>query len=151
MREFQIVSDQFRKHPDKKIILPKRQTEGSSGFDFYCPEKVVIKPNQKVKIYTDVKVKVFKYEWLMIIIRSSLGINQDLRLANDVGNIDSDFYDNESCGGNIQIVLHNYGNECVIIKEGDRIAQGILMNYNTVENEDFKNFHKRKGGIGSTN
>jgi len=151
MREFQIVSDNFRKHPDKEIILPKRQTRGSAGYDFYCPEKIIIRPRQVEKIHTDIKVKMFDYECLMLYVRSSIGINRNLMLANSTGIIDSDFYNNEDCGGNIQIALYNYGNEYAIIEENERVLQGIFINYLTIEKEDFKNTYKRKGGIGSTN
>jgi dUTP pyrophosphatase len=46
-------------------------------------------------------------EVLLIDIRSSIGINQDLMIANTLGVIDSDYYNNPKNEGNIGFTLRN--------------------------------------------
>lgn len=152
MRLFEVVKDEFRKYPEKDIKLPERATINSAGYDFYCPINVEIKSNEKVKIYTDIKAKMFDYEVLFLVIRSSMGIKKELTLMNGTGIIDSDYYSNEDNDGNIILAIRNDGEETVFIKEGERIMQGIFLNYLITSNESEKKLLKtRNGGIGSTN
>ena len=71
-------------------------------------------------------------------------------MANQVGIIDSDYYNNIDNEGHILIALTNTLDEDVFLKIDDRIAQGIFMKYLVTDNE--KEVKKiRLGGIGSTN
>ena len=70
-------------------------------------------------------------------------------ISNTIGDIDADYYDNESTGGNIGFRLFNLGKTPYEIKVGDRIGQGIFIKYGTVR--DDKTTTERKGGFGSTN
>ena len=49
----------------------------------------------------------------------------------------------------IQILLYNYGDEPVHLEKGERVSQGIFINYLTVDAEEVTNV-KRLGGFGST-
>ena len=152
MRQFEFVRDKFRKHENAHdIILPKRQSTGSAGYDFYNPKTFVIAPGETVKVSTDIKARMFDYEVLMIYIRSSIGIKHNLMLNNCCGIIDKDFYSNSENDGNITIALYNYGDKAITIEKGERIAQGIFQTYLTVNDESDKALlKKRVGGIGST-
>lgn len=130
-------------------IIPTRADEGSAGYDFYSPETVTIKPKQMVKIKTNVKCKMGDREVLMLYVRSSIGIKKNLMLANGTGVIDSTYYNNPDNEGNIIIALYNYGDEPQTIEIGDRIAQGVIVWFFTVEN-DVVLSDKRTGGIGSS-
>jgi len=143
---FEIVDDIFRKHPDADIKLPKRQTQGSAGYDFYAPHEISIDPGCKEKIWTDIKVKLIPGLHVKIYPRSSLGNKWDMMLANTVGVIDKDYYNNPSNNGNICIIVRNTGDETISIEEGERFAQGIVEPYVVFEFVD----GKRIGGIGST-
>mgnify|MGYP001163268685 CR=1 FL=1 len=149
-RFFEVVSNNYRKYPNKHIQLPQRATQHSAGYDFYSPDRFIIAPQQIVHIYTDVKVKCNSDEMLLIFIRSSVGIKLNCMLCNCVGVIDSDYYNNPDNDGNIIIPLFNYGHKTVYIKEGDRLAQGIFTSYYISDN-DMNIFTKRLGGVGSTN
>ena len=151
MRRFEVVSDEFRKFPDSKIILPTRATIGSAGYDFCTPIDFVMDSGKLVKIHTDIKAKVPNYEVLMLYIRSSLGIKKNIQLANLVGIIDSDYYNNLDNDGNIILALINKSFDQVFFKAGDKLAQGIFMSYQTVDDESEAELLKtRHGGIGST-
>ncbi len=148
MRYFKVIKDEFRKNPDVEIKLPTRATEHSAGYDFYSPVSVTIQPNEMVMIWTDVKAHMYYDNALLIIPRSSMG-KQPIMIANTVGLIDSDYYDNESTDGNIGFRLLNLGNTPYEIKVGDRIGQGIFIKYGTVKDDNTT--ATRSGGFGSTN
>lgn len=153
MRQFQIVrNDELVKYQDlfsiNDIILPKRQTSKSSGYDFYLPYDVEIKKGEQVFIKTGVKVKLEDDEFLAVFIRSSMGIKRGLNLSNQVGIIDSDYYGNVDNDGHIMVAVRNISNDDVFLKKHDRICQGIIMKY-LVTNDD-KTSSTREGGFGST-
>ena len=161
---FEIVRDRHRKFPQNYIELPITATFGSAGYDFKSNEEMVIHPGQTYIFWTDIKVKLANHEFLMIVPRSSIGIKKSLMLANTVGIIDSDYYDNMNNDGNIAIALHNYGNVATEIHLGERIAQGIVMNHNNFNTytdsimgydtsimfSDSQVDNVRLGGLGST-
>ena len=153
MRQFQIVrNDELNKYQDlfsiNDIILPKRQTSKSSGYDFYLPYDVEIKKGEQVFIKTGVKVKLEDDEFLAIFIRSSMGIKRGLNLSNQVGIIDSDYYGNVDNDGHIMVAVRNISNDDVFLKKHDRICQGIIMKY--LVTDDDKTSSTREGGFGST-
>lgn len=132
------------------IILPKRATQNSAGYDFHLLEDLILKPSEIKIVPTAIKASMNQGEVLMLYIRSSLGFKYNLRLCNGTGIIDSDYYNNENNEGHIFIAIQNEGKETLNLKAGDRFAQGIFMKYLTVEDEQQIN-NIRQGGIGSTN
>ena len=155
MRKFEKISfDQFKKDikDDKDLyneyIVPKRNTKASAGYDFYAIEDYVIKPNETLVIPTGIKVIMNPDEMLMIVVRSSSGFKYNVRMCNQVGVIDSDYYNNDSNEGHMWVALKNEGDEDYIINKGDAYCQGIFIKYLTVGDEVSS---VRTGGIGSTN
>lgn len=130
------------------VVLPKRGTKKSAGYDFVSPRTVIIDSGAQVLIWTDVCAYMEDDEVLNLHVRSSVGIKRNLILANTTGIVDADYYANPDNFGNIGICLRNTGKEKVIIKEGERIAQGIFTKY-LVTNDDQAD-GERGGGIGST-
>lgn len=132
-----------------KAIIPVRGTSGSAGYDFCSYEEATIESNQTVMIKTGIKAYMLDDEVLQIYPRSSLGVKKHLRLANSVGIIDSDYYNNENNEGHIMIPLFNFGNEPITISQGERVAQGIFSKYLITDTDQVS--AKRSGGFGSTN
>lgn len=136
-------------------ILPTRGTRKSAGYDFYIPKvngKDVtynINPGEIIKIKSDVAAFMGENEVLCIHIRSSVGIKKNCSLPNCTGIIDSDYYMNPDNKGNIILAIRNDGTEPVTFKSGDKIAQGIFMNYLTADNDKVLS-EERLGGVGST-
>ena len=60
-----------------------------------------------------------------------------------------DYYGNENNDGNIGIFLLNISDTVQYIHKGDRIAQGMFINYLIADNGNLDN--ERIGGFGSTN
>lgn len=152
MRSFKIIKDdELVKYNLNKedIVLPKRQTIGSCGYDFYLPYDITIKANSIEKVYTGIKCELPVDEFLMVCIRSSMATKKGLVITNQVGIIDSDYFENPDNDGHIIVSLRNTTNNDINLVKGDRIAQGIIFKYQTVDDEDVTN--KRSGGFGSTN
>ncbi len=157
MRFFEKISfEQFKKDiSDNKelyesFLLPKRNTRNSAGYDFKALTSFTLKKGERKKIPLGVKASFENDEVLMIFVRSSMGFKYNIRLCNQVGIIDSDYYNNSSNEGHIWICLENEGEEDYSINEGDNICQGIFVKYLTVDNEEDV-INKRNGGFGSTN
>lgn len=148
-RGFEIVKDDCRVHADKEITLPTRADDRSAGYDFYNPATITLEPAQKTIIFTDVKAYMQNNELLEIYIRSSLAVKKGLMLSNNVGIVDSSYYNNPSNDGNIGIPLVNTSGKKVTIAEGERIAQGIFKNFLVADNDNVL-ASKRKGGFGSS-
>ena len=154
MRKFEIVSEkEFLKNNSledyTKIKLPSRATSSSAGYDFYLPYDLVIKPKESILVKTGIKACMENDEFLMIVIRSSLGVKKGLQLSNNVGIIDSDYYNNIDNEGHIMISLKNCSDIAVTLMCGERIVQGIFLKYLKVD--DDSNQNARLGGFGSTN
>ena len=154
-RYFEKISyKQFSKDicDDKDIYdsykLPSRASKYSCGYDFKAIDNYVIKPGQILKIPTGYKAKFMDDEVLFIVVRSSLGFKYNVRMCNQVGVIDSDYYNNVDNEGHIWVSLQNEGDKNFIINKGDNYVQGIFMKYLTCGEEVIDN---RIGGIGSTN
>ena len=128
--------------------LPIRKTMYSAGYDFIAIKDIVIKPGEIVKIPTGYKAKFNNDEMLMLIIRSSLGFKYNVRMCNQVGIIESDYYNNESNEGHLFVALENEGKEVFKINKGDAYIQGIFTKFLTCGDE-VSNI--RTGGMGSTN
>ena len=157
MRKFEKISfEQFKKDisDDKELyesyLLPKRSTKRSAGYDIASLEKYTLKPGESKVFPTGLKVSMNDDEVFNLYIRSSLGYKYNITLANSVGVIDSDFYNNIDNEGHFKVKLINHGNTEVKINIGDRIAQGIFMKYLIVDDEE-EIENERTGGIGSTN
>ena len=129
------------------IILPKRATKGSAGYDFYLPYDIIIKPGDTLVVESNVRCKINEDYVLFIFPRSGLGIKYKLSLDNTVGIIDSDYYyaKNE---GHIMISLTNHSENLLSLKKGERFCQGIFMKYGITIDDDIKD--ERSGGFGST-
>ena len=145
-RFFEIVKDEFRKN-EGEVKLPTRATQHSAGYDFYSPVEVTIQPNESVLIFTDIKAHMYYDNALMLIPRSSMG-KHPVMIANTIGLIDCDYYNNTDNDGNIGFRLLNLGSTPYEIKVGDRIGQGVFIKYGTVKDDQATAI--RSGGYGST-
>ena len=128
--------------------LPIRKTKYSAGYDFIAIRNFVIKPGEIIKIPTGYKAKFLSDEVLMIVVRSSMGFKYNVRMCNQVGIIESDYYNNSSNDGHIWVALQNEGDKDFIIRKGDSYAQGIFTKFLTCGDNPLD---ERIGGFGSTN
>lgn len=154
MNKFEKISEeQIRKDFKKRISLikPRRSTAQSAGYDFFNPynESIIIKPGQIINIPTGFKVSLDKNKVLLVIIRSSLGFKYNIRLVNQLGVIDSDYYNNDDNEGHIWIKIKNEGSKKIEIPKESGIAQGVITEFALVNGDNLEG-KKRQGGFGST-
>lgn len=129
------------------IILPKRATKGSAGYDFFAPETFTLNPKETVKIATGIRAEIKEGWVLMLFPRSGLGFKYRLTLDNTVGVIDSDYFnaDNE---GHIFIKMTNCGEKALTVEKGKAFAQGVFLPFGITVDDCCEN--ERTGGFGST-
>ena len=146
----QFIKDTNLKEEDyKSYKLPERSTQNSAGYDFKSLEDFTLKPKEIKKIPLGIKAQMNSDEMLMLFIRSSQGFKYNVRMCNQVGIIDSYFYNNIDNEGHIWLILQNEGDKDYIVKKGDKICQGVFTKFLTVDDE-VVNQNQRKGGFGST-
>lgn len=141
------ISDDFELY--NSYNLPKRSTKSSAGYDFEAISDFTIKPGEIKKIPLGIKANMNDGEVLFLIVRSSQGFKYNVRMCNQVGVIDKDYYNNIDNEGHMWIKLENHGDKDYVVSKGDKIIQGIFMNFLTVDNEE-KIENNRVSGIGST-
>ena len=69
-------------------------------------------------------------------------------LANGIGIIDSDYYNNPDNEGHIMFQVYNFTDTTVDILKGERIGQGMFMKYFKTDDDVASGI--RTGGFGST-
>ena len=155
MRDFEKISfEQFKTDITNDINLyneyklPQRDSDSTAGYDIYLLQDLIIKPGEIKKIPTGIKSFFQKDEVLFLIVRSSTGFKYNIRLCNQVGVIDADYYNNPDNEGEIAFLFYNMLEEDVVIKAGEKLGQGIFVKFAKVDNDITNGM--RQGGFGST-
>lgn len=97
---------------------------------------------------TGLKCKLAPNQYLKLVPRSSLPLKHWIICANSEGIIDADYYNNESNEGEIFFQVINLSPWPILIQKGEKICQGIIQTYDTVEDDAAEG--ERSGGFGST-
>lgn len=143
-RQFKVIS----LYDGTDINIPQRSTQCSAGYDLESAETVVIGAGETVLVPTGLKAFFPSDEFLAIYPRSSLAGKYGITLANCVGIVDSDYCNNSSNEGHIQVLLKNTTDSDYVVKKGDRIAQAIFQPYMITGRDSPRG--SRTGGFGST-
>ena len=159
-------------YEDKEINMPIRKTKNSAGYDFEAAEDTVIpsmwknvaaniknvfkienvsKDYKPTLVKTGIKAYFEKDEVLILANRSSNPSKKGLIMANSIGVIDSDYYNNENNDGEIMFAFYNFFPFDITIKKHEIIGQAFFQNFLIVDNDEELNANaERKGGFGST-
>lgn len=135
-------------HPD--AIIPKYATEGAACFDLHAiatNERELVIPGAPVVFQTGLAFEIPDGHAMFIFSRSGHGFNFDIRLSNCVGVIDADYK------GQVKVKMTADGNDCLPVKDGDRIAQAMILPVPKVEFEEVQELtetERGQGGFGST-
>lgn len=134
---------------NKNAVIPTRGSASSAGYDLYaCLENSVkIKPGETIKISTGIAIEIPEGYVGLIFARSGLSINKNIAPANKVGVCDSDYR------GEYIVALKNGGTCEYIVKNGDRVAQLVIVPFLSVEFKEVENLTETKrgeNGFGST-
>lgn len=137
---------------DMNINLPQRKTKMAAGYDVEAAEDIIVpafKPGQKpTLVKTGVKAYFPEDEVLYLVNRSSNPKRNGLVLANSIGVVDADYYNNPDNDGHIMFAFYNMLDTDTVIKKGDRIGQAIFQKFLLSDND--KKEGERMGGFGST-
>lgn len=129
-------------------VTPVYQTAQAAGFDLAASAEVVIQPREVALVPTGLVVEVPAGHFLGVFARSSTPLKRGLMVANGVGIVDSDY-----CGpkDEIKIEVLNFTQAPVIIRRGDRLAQGVVLSYAQAEwIEVAEPPQPTRGGFGAT-
>lgn len=133
---------------------PTYQKVGDSGFDFMAslPEgaTITIEPLKRALIPTGLHFQIPIGFELQVRPRSGLALKNGITVLNTPGTVDSGYR------GEVKVILFNTGDEPFVIKNGDRIAQGVIapvqfskttkfIRVNNLDESD-----RGSGGFGST-
>lgn len=133
---------------------PKYQKEGDSGFDFMAnlPDDAVImiEPMKRALVPTGLHFQIPIGFELQVRPRSGLALKNGITVLNTPGTVDSGYR------GEVKVILFNTGDETFTIKNGDRIAQGVISPVQTMKTTKFMRVNnldssdRGTGGFGST-
>lgn len=133
---------------DPKAIVPKYATSCSAGADIFAriDEEITVWPGTRALIPTKIKIAIPDGCCGLLLGRSGLALKHGICLANGVGLIDSDYR------GELGVILQNNGGEPFKVKDGMRIAQLAIVQYQQTKfRQNFLDDTIRgKGGFGST-
>ena len=128
--------------------LPKRSTKGAAGYDFECVVDTICPAHKITLIPTGIKAQIDSGYYLQLAVRSSTPKKKGLILANGIGIIDEDYYNNPDNEGHIMFQVYNITDDDVVISAGERIGQGVFIKYVITDNDMAEGL--RTGGFGST-
>ena len=133
---------------DPSVALPAYATEGSAGFDLAASADVTVAPGQIALVPTGLVVEVPGGHFLGVFARSSTPLKRSLMVANGVGVVDSDY-----CGpaDEIKIQVLNFTTAPVTVRRGDRLAQGVILQFAKAIWEEHAALERpTRGGFGSS-
>ena len=154
---------------NKDITLPIRKTKNSVGYDIEAAEDTIIpsiwksvftnfsKFIKRDKEYEEIKPTLVKTgiksyfnddEVLILANRSSNPVKKGLILANSLGIIESDYYENPQNDGELMYAYYNFFPKDITIKKHDTIGQAYFQNFLISDNDHATG--ERLGGFGST-
>lgn len=149
------MSNPFRvpvqiKRLTETAILPTYGSDQAAGMDFHADgieHGVVVEPGARKLLKTGVAIALPAHLALFICPRSGLSAKSGITVHNGPGVIDADYR------GEIGVILHNTTDQRFPVKQGDRIAQGVIVPvFQAVfeEVEELSATARGEGGFGST-
>lgn len=167
--------ERVSKYPD--AVLPVRKTAKSAGYDFTVAEDIIIPSYQKLLdkfpknqinlvslesmsiltknlkakptlVPTGIKCELNDNTYLELSVRSSCPLKYWLILANGIGIIDADYYNNPDNEGHIYFQMINLSPFDIQLHKGEVIGQGVIKPYLIIEDDNASG--DRLGGFGST-
>src|SRR6266516_4190443 len=135
------------KRVDTDLPLPTYATAGSVGFDLLCREDTEIEPRTIELIPSNVIVRIPEGYMLLLTLRSSTPRRKGLLIPNGVGIIDQDYCGE---GDELMVQVYNFRNEAVLVRRGERIAQGMFVPIMHVQWHEVDEMGQGRGGFGST-
>jgi dUTP pyrophosphatase len=136
------------KRLDSTVPLPAYGTADAAGFDLAASADVRVMPGQIVLVPTGLVIEVPPGYFLAIFARSSTPLKRGLLVANGVGVVDPDYAGPDD---EVRIQVLNVTQEDVLIRRGDRLAQGIVLPAPRIQWLEVDEMRREsRGGFGAT-
>ena len=149
--DFEVAEDIIIPTWTSQLMRMAKVIEGNSGDLKTLAQLAQIAKETKAKptlVSTGVKCHLEEGYYLELSVRSSTPLKYWIILANSVGIIDADYYDNPDNEGEIFFQVINLSPFPIQLRKGDIIGQGIIKRYEVTDND--KAIGERQGGFGST-
>jgi len=129
----------------ESALIPTRATDLDAGYDLYSTEDGVVPAGGRKVVGTGIAIAIPMSYYGRVAPRSGLAVKKGIDVL--AGVIDSGYR------GEVGVVLQNLSNEHFTYAKGDRVAQLILEQCNSigwVELDELKDSERSDGGFGST-
>lgn len=110
-------------HPQAKI--PQYGRPGDAGLDLYCCDEYKIEPGQRIKIPLGFAMELPEGTVALMWDRSGMAANHGIHSL--AGVIDGNYR------GEVNVVLYNTSSKTYNIKQGDKIAQMLIQNFEHID------------------
>lgn len=133
----------------KGVVLPKRTTEGASGYDLRAniENPIILQPLERRLIPTGVRIAMPNGYEAQVRPRSGLALKHGITVLNTPGTVDADYR------GDIGVILVNLSNMPFTVAPQERIAQLVFQRVETPEIYELSELpetDRGSGGYGST-
>ena len=135
----------YIKKIEESAVIPTRATDTDAGYDLYSTNDGVVPAGGRKVVGTGVAIAIPPPYYGRVAPRSGLAVKRGIDVL--AGVIDAGYR------GEVGVVLQNLSEEDFTYKKGDRVAQLILEQCNTigwVELDELKDSVRSDGGFGST-
>ena len=130
---------------DESAIIPTRATDSDAGYDLYSTNDGVVPARGRKVVGTGIAIAIPPGHYGRVAPRAGLAVKRGIDVL--AGVVDSGYR------GEVGVVLQNLSDEDFPFKKGDRVAQLILEQCNTigwVELDELEDSVRSDGGFGST-
>lgn len=131
----------------KDAIIPKQATTGSACFDLYMPCDYTFVGNSKL-VGIGLAFEIPEGHVMLVMPRSSTGLETPLRQSNSIGVIDSDYRGEVGVMFDIARGEYQY-----TVKKGESVAQAMILKLpevSIIEVDELSETERGEGGFGST-
>ena len=146
-----VVAEDITIEPWTEMFNLMNMNTNTAGAPLTLEDVALVTKTFKAKpslVSTGMKCELDEGTYLELSVRSSSPLKYWLLLANGVGIIDKDYYNNPDNEGEIFFQIINLSPFPIQLKKGDIIGQGIFKEYLTTEDDAAGG--ERTGGFGST-
>ena len=135
----------YIKKLEESAIIPTRATDSDAGYDLYSTNDGVVPARGRKVVGTGIAIAIPPGHYGRVAPRSGLAVKRGIDVL--AGVVDSGYR------GEVGVVLQYLSDEDFPFKKGDRVAQLILEQCNTigwVELDELEDSVRSDGGFGST-
>lgn len=146
-----VVAEDITIEPWTEMFNLMNMNTNTAGAPLNLEDVALVTKTFKAKpslVSTGMKCELDEGTYLELSVRSSSPLKYWLLLANGVGIIDKDYYNNPDNEGEIFFQIYNLSPFPISLKKGDAIGQGIIHKYGLTEDDVATG--ERVGGFGST-